>query len=111
MSDREATAPGGGFRKVLDAETAADARLAAGHEEAAAIRQQARAEARAIAARADRRLQTLHADMQEAITREKDRLARAFEAERRDLSAPPNEARVAAAAKRLARRLAGIDST
>lgn len=111
MSDRNATSSGGGFRRVLDAEAAAETRLAEGHEEAAAIRQQARAEARAIVARADRRLQALHADMQAAIAREKARLARAFEAERRDLSAPPDDARVAAAAERLARRLAGIDSS
>jgi F0F1-type ATP synthase membrane subunit b/b' len=111
MSDRNATTSSGGFRRVLDAETTADARLAAGHEEAAAIRQRARAEARAIAARADRRLQALHADMQEDIGRAKARMAQAFEAARRDLSAPPDEARVQVAAKRLARRLAGIDSS
>jgi hypothetical protein len=100
-----------GFQQVLDAEKAADARIVAGHDAAEEIRQHARAEVRAIAARADRRLQALHADMQAAITREKARMARAFEAERRDLSALPEGDRIAAAAERLARRLAGIDSS
>jgi hypothetical protein len=109
MSERSLESQG--FQQVLDAEKAADARIIAGHDAAEEIRQHARAEVRAIAARADRRLQALHADMQEAITREKARMATAFEAARRDLSAPPDEARVHAAAKRLARRLAGIDSS
>ncbi len=112
MSDhRQTSGAGSGFQRVLDAEKAADARVEAGHRAAREAGQAARAEARRIAARADRRLQALHAGMQEFIAEEKARMAQAFEVERVDLAAPPNDARITAAARRLARRLAGIDSS
>ena len=110
MPDRpETRLEGHGFSRVLDAEKAADLRIAGGRDEAAEILQAARAEERRIAARADRRLRRLHGDIQAAIERERVRMVRAFEVNRRELSKPPAPARIAAAARRLARRLAGID--
>ena len=101
---------GRGFERVLDAEKAADQHIAKGRDEAAAILQAARAEERRIAARADRRLQALHGDTQAMIERERVRMVRAFEAERRELATPPPPQQITAAARRLARRLVGIDS-
>ena len=100
-----------GFQRVLDAEAAAERRVAGGRQEAEAIRRAALAEARGIAARADRRLQALHAGIQADIARQKARMARAFEAEKGGLSAPPEPDLVRAAARRLARRLVGIDTS
>jgi len=101
---------GHGFARVLDAEKAADQQIARGREEAEAILRAARVEERRISARADHRLQALHGDIQAMIERERVRMVRAFEAERRDLATPPSPGRIAAAARRLAQRLVGIDS-
>lgn len=103
-------APAHGFERVLDAEKAADVRLAQARAAAGALVQAARATERAIAARADGRLRLLHRDLQASVERERARMARAFEAERRDLATPPGSDVIDAAAERLARRLAGIDA-
>lgn len=112
MSERgEAQLDGRSFERVLDAEKAADVRIAEAREEAEAILQAARGEARRIEARADRRLQLLHGDVNAAIKRDRTRLAQEFKAERRELATPPPEDTIRAAARRLARRLIGIDSS
>jgi len=95
------------FSLVLDGEKAADVRLAEARKEAERICQAAFAEDRRISARADRRLQTLNGAMTAMIEAERARLVAAFEAEQREMSAPPDEKKIAAAATRLARRLVG----
>lgn len=97
--------------RVLDGEKQADARLAEGRRDAERIRHAAVAEERRIAARADRRLKALHGAVQAMIEAERARLAQAFEAERHELSTPPDADEIATAADRLARRLIGLDST
>ena len=96
------------FLRVLEAEKAADARLLDGRAEAGRIHQRATATERRLGERTDRRLRALHAAMKACIETEKARRAAAFEAERGELSAPHSRAEIAAAADRLARRLAGI---
>ncbi len=102
---------GASFERVLDAEKRADIEIARARENAARLLRSARAEERAIAARADRRLQALHADIHAAIERERGRMRRAFANERRALSAPPDPDLICAAAARVARAIAGIDSS
>ena len=108
---RDHTLEGRGFDRVLDAETAADARIDAATARAGEVLQAARAEERRIAARTDGRLQALYGDINAMIERERVRMVQAFEAKRRDLVTPPPPDRIIEAARRLARRLAGIDAT
>lgn len=97
------------FSRVLDGEAAADARLTETRREAERICRSALAEERRVSSRADRRLQALYGATNAMIDRERGRMADAFEADRREMSAPIDEDRIAGAAMRLARRLVGLD--
>ncbi|MEC3862780.1 hypothetical protein VK792_15920 [Mesobacterium sp. TK19101] len=99
------------FTRVLDSEKAADQRLADARAEADAILRDAMATERRIATRADARVQALHRTLADRVAQEKARMLAAFEAEKPALDAPPDADRVSRAAKRLARRLIGLDPT
>ena len=99
------------FDTVLDAERTSEQALRACRAEANRIRRAATAKERSIAARTDERLQKLHGANQRLIAKTGSALIEAFESERQSLSAPPDADEIEAAAMRLARRLAGIDTT
>lgn len=93
---------------VLKAEKETVEQVQQAYEQAARSRDEARVLARGIAARADRRVQTLHAGMQQKIEAEKAALEAAFEQEKARAPAGDPQALNKAAAQRLAQRLVGI---
>ena len=99
------------FDTVLEAERRSEQALKASRAEANRIRQAATAEERRIAVRNDERLQKLHGANQARIANTRKQLIEAFRSERHSLAAAPDPEEIADAARRLARRLAGIDAS
>jgi vacuolar-type H+-ATPase subunit H len=94
---------------VLEAERQAAESVQAAYEMAARIRNEARSEARAVEARADRRVQTLHAAMQQRTAEDRAAREAAFAAEKSGHGPGDPHALSKAAAAALAARLVGIE--
>ncbi len=95
------------LKSVLDAEKAAAGRINAARQEGEALIQAARAEARQIEARADARIQRLHASTLSQTEARKGRMAKAFAQERSAWEAGDRHTQIKAATQVLAKRLIG----
>jgi len=98
------------FNVVLEAEKASEDALKACRDEADQIRQKAAAAERRIASRTGERVRCLHNVNQRHIENTKISLRDAFEAERQTGAIEPDAGEIRAAASRLARRIAGLET-